>query len=269
MIGLVGGASIVLVAAGCILPVFTVDATGLIVDMIHFEEEEGRRVDTVSLGLIIIAKRLVHDVLFLDDGLKTFGCWFFAIFLVLTVLVAPILCVCGLLVQWFYPLRKHTRTKVVYFTECAHAWQYTGTLLLSVLAVVATLQFSDISRSMLGRYCEAMGATLLVSVQAGLMEGGEILCYVVTSSVEIGFLLLLVGVFCVSILHDFISSASDQVRRAESMPKSWSSTSIGNTSLYHDDDTQGIMEQLDAPSTVFTDRYRWFVYPAKGPVWIL
>lgn len=262
VVGLVGIASIGLIVAGCVLPVLSVEATGFFAELI--ELDPGPSVHTFDLSLISIMERLVKDAAFLGDALTTAGIWFLCIFIVLTVMVMPILCVCGLLMQWFCPLTVQNRKVVAFLTNRVHSWQYTETFLICTVAVVATLQLSDVLEVIVGRFCEGLGAILISAIQTGLMPvEEEFHCYVATPYIEIGTLLLVPGVFCVAMLHNFVTSATEQVESADSMVRTSKSASerAVATSSTTDEDTREKIEQIDLPKTEFSDRFRWFLCP--------
>jgi len=261
VVGLVGIASIGLIVAGCVLPVLSVEATGLFAQL-----KDVGSVESFDLSLITIMKRLVNDAVFLGDGVTIFGIWMLSIFTVLTVLVMPILCVCGLLVQWFYPLTAQNRKVVAFLTSRFHSWQYAEIFLICAVGVGATLQLSELLESMIGRLCEGIGAILITVIQTGLLPAGEDLsCYVVTPYIGIGSLLLIFGVFCVAMLHNFVTSAAKQVKSADAMlrtPKSSTKRNIA-TSSFTEEDTQEKIKQIDSPKAEFSDRFGWFVCPVE------
>ena len=268
VVGFVGAVAVGLAVSGCILPVVSVDTSGVIADLILVGEEDAR-VHTVALSLISVATQLFRDAAFLNNGLTAIGLGSFAIFILLIVMVMPVLCVLGLFVLWFYPLRARDRKKALFLTDRFRMWQYSEIFMISALGVAGTLpQVLDMSRSMVGPYCEAIGAMLVVGVQTGLLEGPEISCYVVKPSLEIGSLLLLAGGFCIALLHGFISSASDQVTQVDSMQRQpeLSVGRVGPSSSLTNEEKQTKIKSIGAPTVVFSERYRWFLCPADATV---
>jgi len=254
LVALLGVVSIGLMVAGSIMPAVSYETSGLFADM--------NDVYRMEYGVISLAQKVLDDASNLDDGKTIFGLWLIAIVLVLTVMVTPILCVCGLLTQWFYPLRKQSRSKIAYATGCFHAWQYTETFFISAVAVACTFQLSDFSRATVGRICEGLGAVISIAVDAGILEGQDLNCYIVTGSVEIGSLLLLLAAFCTALLHFFVTSAAKQAKCDErTLPPLHLSEPAGPTSSFTDEDKPAKLEQIDSPPAVFSDRFRWCMRP--------
>ena len=252
-----------LITAGCIFPVVTIDATGVIADLIHFGEE-GERDNTIDVSLISVVKGLVTDSAILNDFGTAVGLWLIAIFTLLTVWAAPLLSLLLLLVQWFYPLQTRHRDGVSFVTDHFRSFQYSEFFMISGLCIAGSLpQILDISRTILGPYCEAFGGIILVGVKAGFLEGHETVCYVVEPLLRIGALLLLAGGLCVTILYSFISTASNQMKLAVSTAiKPEVSSEPMDPAAFTDDNKQAKIKKIRMPAAIFSQTYRWLLCPA-------
>lgn len=257
-----GALAVGLLVAGSVLPAISFEASGLFAEMMLSDQDT--KVYQEEYGVISIAQALVNDASFLDGGRYIFGLWLLAVLIVVTVTVTPVLTVCGLLAQWFYPLQEKSRRKFVFLTDCFHAWLYTEVFFISAVAVVGTFQHSGFSNSLIGQYCEAVGSLIAVTVDAGVLDGQDLDCYVVNASVEIGSLLLLLGAFCTTWLRIFVSSAALQMECSRTKVTTMSaSRRVGPTSSFVDEDAKAKAEEIDSPPVVFTDKFRWCVCPTN------
>jgi len=256
---LLGVVSIALLVAGSILPAFSNDVFGILAELSVQTNDAGTLFTDISV--ISLAQLLVGDIGPLNHGtMTTVGHWLLSFVLVGTVTVTPILCVCGLLVQWFCPLTAQSRKKVELATGACHTYQNTEAFCLAAIAVSCMFQLTEISMLLMGRHCQGLGAIIELAVDAGLLESEGLQCYVVNSSMEMGFLLLIAGCFCVFVLHNFVTSGSKQWKAStEARPPTSSSKPIGATSSFTDEDLQEKIDMIAAPSAVFSDRFRWFL----------
>lgn len=268
LVALVGLLAIGFVVAGSVLPSISYEGSGLIAEII-VAGDLSKVVYRQHYSVISLAQRLIADAQLLGDRQYIFGLWLFAAFIVLTILVTPVMCVCGLMAQWFCPLRTQTRNRVASLTDRFRAWQYTETFFLSAVTVSSTFQLSDISHYLVGPYCESLGGVIMVGVDLGLVSGPTLNCYVLNSSVEIGLIFLLLGVFCVALLYIFITSASEQIRLAKesSITSASYSKSIRQASSSNDNVTTcALIQRIAWVPAVFSERFLWCVYPSDETI---
>jgi len=201
---LMGLASIGLVVAGSVLATLSISDTGA------FANDSTASDD---LGVIYLAKRLVSDAKTVDHGLAmTVGHWFFAVLIVTTAMVVPLLCLCGLLAQLLCPLSGPNRKTIESATRFLYTWQYTEAFALSSIAISCAFQLSDLSGTLFGPLCEGAGSFIAPIVQYGLVDSvTDLQCTVVNSSVEDGSLLLVSGCFTASLLYFFVTRRSKQL----------------------------------------------------------
>ena len=255
-VAVLGLVAIGLTIAGSILPAVSYEASGVFAEAIQSSQDTD--VYRTEYGVISLAQKVVSDASVLGEGKYIFGLWLIAFLLVLTVMVTPIACVCGLLVQWFYPLQKLTRRKIVAANDRIHAWQFLETFVIAAVAVAVVFQL-EFSQLLIGRYCEGLGALISAAVDVGLLEGPDLDCYVVSGSVEVGSLLLLLAAFCIALLHLFVTTAAQQAEHTESKELLSSVKRLVPTSSLTEEDKLAKIEQIDSPSAVFTDRFRFCV----------
>jgi Paraquat-inducible protein A len=131
----------VLVILGCILPSYSVRALGIVGILV----ESGQKfsaADTKYSAFTTITL-LFEQASLTGNAADLVGLGSLSLILLLSVLVAPIAQSLFLLVQWFTPLSKKRRKRLMILLEILQAWQYAEVYLLAIL--VGSWQLGPIS----------------------------------------------------------------------------------------------------------------------------
>jgi Paraquat-inducible protein A len=242
--------------AGCIMPSFSFDASGIIVDAMH--AGQGFKHVRDEYSVINIAQLLVSEARFLGDNKYLVGLGLLSALFITMVVAVPILHVCALLMQWFYPLRGAYMNKLHHVAELFHAWQYTEVYVLSCIS--CAIQLSGVSDFLIGRYCQTLGDALALVVNLGLLDVEGRTCYAVTGSLEDGAVLLLVAVFLIGMVRLFVGEAVDQILASDEVAR----THVPYRSAGEDGAEQkkaAMIKRIDCPPVLFAHRFRWFLHP--------
>lgn len=239
--------------AGCILPSFSFDASGIIADVIPADLLIEKH------SVFSLAQLLMSEARFIGTATKVFGIGLITAFFLATVVAVPVLHLGTLLIQWFNPLQRVHMKKMHHVSELLQAWQYTEVFLLSSIA--CSIQLTGVSDFLIGRYCEILGNAIEMLVNVGLVEVDGKTCYAVTGSIEYGAVLLLTAVILVGSLRLFVAEAADQsfADQAGAVTKCCARAASGDGAPEHDMAT--MVQQINPPTIFFAHRFRLFLLP--------
>merc|ERR1712232_291677 len=88
--------------------------------------------------------------------------------LVFTVLVVPLLQTGTLVYQWFYPITRTHRHRIIILLEILTAWEYASVYLVAV--IVTSWQLGQVSEFMVNTYCDSLNDTFGQYVFFGIIE---------------------------------------------------------------------------------------------------
>jgi hypothetical protein len=240
-----------LLLAGCIVPSFSFEISGMIANAI----QEGQEHSVIS-----VAQLLVSEARFLGDSKYLVGLGLLSALLIVMVVAVPILHVCALLVQWFCPLPRDSMKKMHHVSELLHAWQYTEVYLLS--SVACAIQLSGVSDFLGERYCEGLQDALSLMANGGFLQLEGETCYAITGSVEYGSILLLIAVILIGTLRLFVAEAADQSLAGEAVAMAYGiNRSAGEDVAEHG--KAAVIKRIDCPPVLFAHRFRWFLRPVS------
>lgn len=131
----------VLVVLGCILPSYSVSALGVVGVLV----ESGQKFASADTSYSVISTiQLLFDQARLTGTAADYiGLGSLSFILLVSVLVAPLVQSFMLLVQWFVPLTRKRRYRLMILLEVLQAWQYAEVYLLAI--IVGSWQLGPIS----------------------------------------------------------------------------------------------------------------------------
>ena len=129
------------VVVGCIVPTYSLNQLGIIGLLVEAGQSFNAAYKEFSVFTTLSA--MIDQASVLGNISDYIGLSSLSALILLTVLVVPILQVVVLLVQWFAPLTKRRRFRLMVTLEALQAWQYMEVYLLAVL--VASWQLGSIS----------------------------------------------------------------------------------------------------------------------------
>jgi hypothetical protein len=132
---------ILLVILGCVLPSYSVSAYGIVGILV----ESGQKFSAAesSYSAITTISLLFEQAKLTGTAADFVGLGSLAIIMLLSVLFAPIAQSLVLLIQWFIPLTRKRRYRLMILLEILQAWQYAEVYLLAI--IVGSWQLGPIS----------------------------------------------------------------------------------------------------------------------------
>ena len=132
---------IVLVILGCVLPSYSVSAYGIVGLLV----ESGQNFSAAesSYSAITTISLLFEQAKLTGTAADFVGLGSLAVIMLLSVLFAPIAQSMVLLIQWFVPLTRKRRFRLMILLEILQAWQYAEVYLLAI--IVGSWQLGPIS----------------------------------------------------------------------------------------------------------------------------
>ena len=132
---------ILLVVLGCVLPSYSVSAYGIVGILV----ESGQKFSAAesSYSAITTISLLFEQAKLTGTAGDFVGLGSLSIILLLSVLVAPIAQSIVLLIQWFIPMSRKRRYRLMILLEILQAWQYAEVYLLAI--IVGSWQLGPIS----------------------------------------------------------------------------------------------------------------------------
>ena len=143
---------IVLIIVGCIMPSYSVSAYGIVGVLV----ESGQKFSAAETSYSVFTTiSLLFEQARLTGTIADFiGLGSLSVILLLSVLVVPIAQSLVLLVQWFVPLTRKRRHRLMILLEILQAWQYAEIYLLAI--IVGSWQLGPISAFMINPYCSSL-----------------------------------------------------------------------------------------------------------------
>ena len=149
---------ILLVVLGCVLPSYSVSAYGIVGILV----ESGQKFSAAesSYSAITTISLLFEQAKLTGTAGDFVGLGSLSIILLLSVLVAPIAQSIVLLIQWFIPMSRKRRYRLMILLEILQAWQYAEVYLLAI--IVGSWQLGPISGTYSSRLlrCSALTPAL-------------------------------------------------------------------------------------------------------------
>ena len=251
---------IVLIIVGCIMPTYSVSAYGIVGVLV----ESGQKFSAAETSYSVFTTiSLLFEQARLTGTIADFiGLGSLSVILLLSVLVVPIAQSLVLLVQWFVPLTRKRRHRLMILLEILQAWQYAEIYLLAI--IVGSWQLGPISAFMINPYCSSLKGFFSDLVYYGILKDQDAQCFQTDVQVLPMFYLLFAGTIALALLNSFVMRAITQYVRDSS-----SSTLENRLDV---DDIEGLNqnEQME-PSKIhpvpvlFTDRYRWLLQREDTP----
>jgi Paraquat-inducible protein A len=132
---------IILVILGCVLPSYSVSAYGIVGILV----ESGQKFSAAesSYSAITTISLLFEQAKLTGTTADFVGLGSLSIIMLLSVLIAPIAQSMVLLIQWFVPLSRKRRYRLMILLEILQAWQYAEVYLLAI--IVGSWQLGPIS----------------------------------------------------------------------------------------------------------------------------
>jgi hypothetical protein len=140
---------ILLVILGCVLPSYSVSAYGIVGILV----ESGQKFSAAesSYSVFTTISLLFEQAKLTGTAADFVGLGSLAIIMLLSVLFAPIAQSVTLLIQWFIPLTRKRRHRLMILLEILQAWQYAEVYLLAI--IVGSWQLGPISGMSTALYC--------------------------------------------------------------------------------------------------------------------
>jgi Paraquat-inducible protein A len=131
----------VLVVFGCILPSYSVRALGIVGILV----ESGQKFASADTKFSVLTtiQLLFNQAKLTGTAADFVGLGSLSIIMLFSVLIAPIVQSSVLLIQWFVPLTRKRRYRIMMFLEILQAWQYAEVYLLAI--IVGSWQLGPIS----------------------------------------------------------------------------------------------------------------------------
>ena len=251
---------IVLIIVGCIMPSYSVSAYGIVGVLV----ESGQKFSAAETSYSVFTTiSLLFEQARLTGTIADFiGLGSLSVILLLSVLVVPIAQSLVLLVQWFVPLTRKRRHRLMILLEILQAWQYAEIYLLAI--IVGSWQLGPISAFMINPYCSSLKGFFSDLVYYGILKDQDAQCFQTDVQVLPMFYLLFAGTIALALINSFVMRAITQYVRDSS-----SSTLENQLDV---DDIEGLNqnEQME-PSKIhpvpvlFTDQYRWLLQREDTP----
>ena len=251
---------IVLIIVGCIMPSYSVSAYGIVGVLV----ESGQKFSAAETSYSVFTTiSLLFEQARLTGTIADFiGLGSLSVILLLSVLVVPIAQSLVLLVQWFVPLTRKRRHRLMILLEILQAWQYAEIYLLAI--IVGSWQLGPISAFMINPYCSSLKGFFSDLVYYGILKDQDAQCFQTDVQVLPMFYLLFAGTIALALINSFVMRAITHYVRDSS-----SSTLENQLDV---DDIEGLNqnEQME-PSKIhpvpvlFTDRYRWLLQREDTP----
>jgi Paraquat-inducible protein A len=129
------------VVVGCIVPTFSLNKLGIIGLLM----EAGQSFDAAynEFSVFSMIRTIIDQASVMGNISDYIGLSSLSALIILSVLIVPILQAVVLLIQWFAPLTKRRRFRLMVTLEALQAWQYMEVYLLAVL--IASWQLGAIS----------------------------------------------------------------------------------------------------------------------------
>ena len=130
-----------LVLVGCIVPTFSLNKLGIIGLLV----EAGQSFDAAynKFSVFSTIKTIIDQASVMGNLSDYIGLSSLSALIIISVLIVPIVQAIVLLIQWFAPLTKRRRFRLMVALEALQAWQYMEVYLLAVL--IASWQLGAIS----------------------------------------------------------------------------------------------------------------------------
>ena len=245
----------ILVVVGSTLASFSVEALGLI--GIAVESGQGFEAAINHYNIFNVANLLMDEARFLGSAGDKIGLGTLSALLITTVLFVPILQVLALLRQWFVPLTEKQRSRTSVLIEILQAWQYVEVYVFAL--VVAAWQLGPLSEYLINAYCDGLSGTLATLSYYGIVQPEDAQCFKVAATIESGTYLLIAGALLLALLESFIMNAViQQERDASEWHTPQEDVKLGeSTSDLSPEEYAQIIDSIDPPPVLFTDKYRW------------
>jgi uncharacterized membrane protein YhiD involved in acid resistance len=254
---------VILVIVGCVLPTFSLDILGII--GVAVESGQQFQDATTRHSIFTVIQLLFEEARFLDTTGGYIGLAVLSMVLLFTVLIVPLVQAGALLRQWFYPMTRQARIRLMIIIEMLQAWQYAEVYLIAVF--VASWQLGPVSQFMINSYCDGLKESFAQLVYFGILKAEDAQCFSVQSSIDGGFYILAVAAVLLALLNTFVGKAVLQYfRDKDELEKK--SLDIENASWKESVDTTFI-DDIDESSSseqtsrilpvpvLFTDTFRW------------
>ena len=254
-LALIAIAVAIFVVVGSSLASFSVEALGLIGVVV--ESGQGFEAAINHYNIFNIAHLLMDEARFLGSAGDKIGLGTLSALLITTVLFVPILQILALLRQWFVPLTEKQRSRTSVIIEILQAWQYVEVYVFAL--VVAAWQLGPLSEYLINAYCDGLSGTLATLSYYGILEAEDAQCFKVAAKIESGTYFLITGAFLLALLNSFIMNAVIQEERDASewhTPQEHVKFGESTSDLSPEEYAQ-IIDSIDPPPVLFTDKYRW------------
>lgn len=238
----------VFVVLGCSMPSFTAEMFGifgLIVEAGSGFENDAKN----DISLFRMIKILFEQAEFRDRVGGYIGLSTLSALLIATVLVVPLLQSAMLLYQWFLPMTKSKRKRVIVILEVLQAWQYTEVFALSVVA--GSWQLGSVSHFMVNIYCDYLSELRNLFAQLvhfDLLPEEDAQCFLVEASVSSGFFLMAAGAILLALLNTFVTNATKQYLME-----------LPSATIVPAPPKMDVRDNIEPSPVLFTDRFRWLL----------
>lgn len=149
-----------------------------------------------------------------------------------------------------------TRTRRLFFVEILQAWQYLDVFVVSIF--ISSWQLGSASEFMVNQYCESLNTTFATLEFYGFLDEDDAQCFKVQPTIEIGWYLLLLGAFALSLLTKFVQDAVVQYRRDKTSLSSDSNDGHDVHSVTNED-VVTMIDDIEPVPVLFTDSFRWIL----------
>jgi len=246
----------ILLTIGCIIPSFSVEILGVVGILIESGQQFQQAISRHSV--ISIVRLIMEEAHYLGSIWDYLGLGTFSFLLVSTVLLVPIAQAICLVRQWFSPMNKKQRWRLSVTIESLQAWQYVEVYLLAIL--VAAWQLGPVSEFMINTYCESLSGTLSLLAYYGIIEANDAQCFRVSTGVESGTYILVVGAALLALMNTFVMKAVRQYEREQSAVVALlQETPEAAMKSFSEEDVTAARQRITPPPVLFTDTFRWFL----------
>jgi len=214
IIVLLSGVVVILVIAGCMLPLFSIKFSGLFGITINLNMSKNGL--TLHYSLLEFAKALID----ISDPLNTVhdvvGLSVVAVLIIIGTFILPLVHVLILLLMWFRPMPIEIKKRYFIALEVVNSLQIMDVFLLAI--VLATSKVSGLAKSINKKCMESNFDAITVSlVQAGFLSSENAECLKISGEVDAGTICLLLATMGLLCLSHFVQLAASKALQDNEM----------------------------------------------------
>ena len=265
IIGLVGVSAIALLIAGCIVPSFRIDISGVAAQLIISDDRNQSTSKYYSVFGVVLT--VMKQAIYLGTISNFIGLSSFSILFICTTLITPLGLIVILLCIWFLPMVPNRRKQLIQTSNILSAWQYLEVYIISIF--MAMWQVGDISEIMVQDVCESLNQLFSSLYLLGILNEESARCFQVSIAIEKGFYMLLIVSASLIWLNNLTMKACEHLKRNFFVSKSnkGKRNQQKNGKDIHDQKTKQFIDMKNELKHVrvhFTDRFSWMFHISEA-----